>query len=491
MRVEGELTPALSIGDDAAGDEGGNVTFTVTLSPVAAADVTATWTASIQSDDTAVLADDLGSATGTLTVKAGEPTGTFTVPTAQDATDEENETFTVTLSGVSENALIEKATAKGTINDDDEPPVLSVTAVDSEVIEGESATFTVTLSPASGKRVSVFAISGTEASLGHTATREKDYPPHEEVLTFEPGEISKTVTLATTDDELDEADEETFGLSVSFPTNATLEGGGLVHSLTATATISDNDDLPTLSVADVSAAEGDGLTFTVTLSAVSGREVTVDWEAATLDAESDDAEEGTDYTADSGTLTFAAAGVEVFDEFGDFVSHTLGGNCGKRSRWPRPRTRTKRRTRPSRWRSRTRRTRRSGTARAKGTINNDDAATLVSNTGQTSSNNASANATRNTFAVQFTTGNNANGYQLDGIGLKIRTYENVTVTVSLYSDDSGSPGSSIFTFDNPPSGITAGAVNTFTPPADDALTYLDGMTPYFIVVSGGARYQRW
>ena len=64
LRVEGELTPALSIGDDAAGDEGGNVTFTVTLSPVAAEDVTATWTASIQSDDTAVLADDLGSATG-------------------------------------------------------------------------------------------------------------------------------------------------------------------------------------------------------------------------------------------------------------------------------------------------------------------------------------------------------------------------------------------------------------------------------------------
>ena len=482
LRVEGELTPALSI-EDGEGDEGGNVTFTVALSPMAAADVTATWTASIQSVDTAVLADDLEMTTGTLTVKAGEPTGTFTVPTAQDNTDEENETFTVTLSGASENALIAEATAQGTINDDDEPPVLSVTAVDLEVIEGESATFTVTLVPASGKRVTVFAISDTDASLGHTATGGKDYSIYEDVLTFEPGEISKTVTLATTDDELDEADEETFGLSVSFPANATLEGGVLVHSLTATVTISDNDDLPTLSVADVSAAEGDGLTFTVTLSAVSGRDVTVDWTAAAFAELSDSATSGTDFTADSGTLTFAPAGFEVFNELGDFVSYTLGearktftvattedadeeenetftvtlSNASNAS---------------------------IAEATAKGMINNDDAATLVSNTEQTSSSSASANATRNTFAVQFTTGDNANGYKLDSIGLKVSTYENVAVTVSLYSDDSGSPGSSIFTFDNPPSGITAGAVNTFTSPDDDVLTHLDAMTPYFIVVSG-------
>ena len=201
FRVEGELTPALSI-EAGSGEEGGNVTFTARLSPMAAQDVTATWTASVWSGDTAVLADDLGSmTTGRLTVKAGETTGTFTVPTAQDNTDEENETFTVTLTDPSSNTLIAEATAQGTINDD-APPVLSVAAVDAE--------------------------------------------------------------------------------------------------------------------------EGDGLTFTVTLSAVSGREVTVDWEAATLDAEGDDAKDGTDYTAGSGTLTFAPEGVAVFNELGEFVSHTPG-----------------------------------------------------------------------------------------------------------------------------------------------------------------------
>ena len=173
LRVEGELTPALSI-EDGAGDEGGNVTFTVALSPMAAADVTATWTASMESGDTAVLADDLEMTTGTLTVEAGEPTGTFTVATAQDNTDEENETFTVTLTNPSSNALIAEATAQGTINDDDDPPVLSVAAVDAEVTEGESATFTLTLTPASGKRVSVGVASSDFSSS--TATQGADFP---------------------------------------------------------------------------------------------------------------------------------------------------------------------------------------------------------------------------------------------------------------------------------------------------------------------------
>ena len=320
FRVEGELTPALSI-EDGEGEEGGNVTFTVALFPMAAQDVTATWTASMGSGDTAVLADDLGSmTTGTLTVRAGDPTGTFTVPTAQDHTDEENETFTVTLTNPSSNALIAEATAQGTINDDDDPPVLSAAAVDAEVTEGESATFVLTLTPASGKRLTV--PWNAQTATDDTATMNADFPQDGGLLVFEPGDISKTVTVPTTDDALDEEDEETFSLGLGTPNNMTYEGGASV--LFVPATILDNDDPPTLSVADVSAEEGDGLTFTVRLSAVSGRDVTVDWEAATLDAEGDDAEDGTDYTAGSGTLTFAPAAVAVFDEFGSFVSHTLG-----------------------------------------------------------------------------------------------------------------------------------------------------------------------
>ncbi|MXV91122.1 MAG: hypothetical protein F4004_10650, partial [Acidimicrobiia bacterium] len=60
--------------------------------------------------------------------------------------------------------------------------------------------------------------------------------------------------------------------------------------------------LPSLSVADMSVAEGTAsVTMTVTLSATSTSQVTVDY--ATSD---DTATAGSDYTAVSGTLTFAA-----------------------------------------------------------------------------------------------------------------------------------------------------------------------------------------
>ena len=97
--------PTLSVGD-AAGTEGGNVTFTATLSATATADVMATWTASIGTGDSATAADLGTTKTGPVMVTAGQTTGTFMVPTAPDATSEGNETFTVTLSGVSSNAQL-------------------------------------------------------------------------------------------------------------------------------------------------------------------------------------------------------------------------------------------------------------------------------------------------------------------------------------------------------------------------------------------------
>ena len=61
------------------------------------------------------------------------------------------------------------------------------------------------------------------------------------------------------------------------------------------------DEGPAVSVSDVSGTEGDAIEFTVSLSAASGRQVTVRY--ATSDGT---AESGTDFTAASGTLTFAA-----------------------------------------------------------------------------------------------------------------------------------------------------------------------------------------
>ncbi len=126
---------------DAQAEEGEDMTFTVQLSKTTGTDVTADWTASIERGDTAAAAD-LGSTTrGTVTVAAGSRTGTFNVATADDATDEENETFTVRLSNLSSNSQIGDPGATGTIIDDDVSPfepatIRSVTVVSGPVADG-------------------------------------------------------------------------------------------------------------------------------------------------------------------------------------------------------------------------------------------------------------------------------------------------------------------------------------------------------------------
>ena len=70
------------------------------------------------------------------------------------ALDEDDETFTVTLSGQSSHASIADGSGTGTITDDDpEPSIASIS--DATVAEGNTgtvdATITVTLSAASGK----------------------------------------------------------------------------------------------------------------------------------------------------------------------------------------------------------------------------------------------------------------------------------------------------------------------------------------------------
>ena len=130
--------PLVSVWDAQAG-EGEDMTFTVWLSKTTGTDVTADWTASIESGDTAAAAD-LGSTTrGAVTVAAGSRTGTFSVATADDATDEENETFTVRLSNLSSNSQIGDPGATGTIIDDDVSPFEPATIRSVTVVSGPGA----------------------------------------------------------------------------------------------------------------------------------------------------------------------------------------------------------------------------------------------------------------------------------------------------------------------------------------------------------------
>ena len=174
-------------------------------------------------------------------------------------------------------------------------PTVSVTTP-AAVTEGDNVTFTVSLSPASTEDVTVNWSTGSLPT--NTATADVDYIGNDGILTFSPGEVAKTVTVETTDDLLDEEDAETFIVALSVFDTATFSGG--VANMRVTATINDNDPVPSVTVDDAMADEGEIAVFTVTLSAMSGREVTVDY--ATADGS---ATAGSDYTGSNGTLTIA------------------------------------------------------------------------------------------------------------------------------------------------------------------------------------------
>ena len=111
------------------------------------------------------------------------------------------------------------------------------------------------------------------ATANGTATAPADYAAASGTLDFAPGETSKTVTVAVKGDALDEMDE-TLTVHLSAAVEATIARADAV------GTISDDDPPPALSVAGGAVQEGDvgsrPLTFTVALSAASGRSVTVD-----------------------------------------------------------------------------------------------------------------------------------------------------------------------------------------------------------------------
>ena len=112
VEVAKAATPALSV-SDARAAEGEAVEFTVSLSAASAEEATVDYATS---DGTAESGTDYTGASGTLTFAAGATTQTVRVETAGDSTDEDDETFALTLSNPS-GATLSNASATGTIED--------------------------------------------------------------------------------------------------------------------------------------------------------------------------------------------------------------------------------------------------------------------------------------------------------------------------------------------------------------------------------------
>ena len=177
--VDDERAPSLSVADATAPESAGYVDFEVTLASQVDSEVTVDYaTVALTSGSNRAaegtdcfVSGDYEDTSGTLTFPAGDVSGTVSVPICQDATDEEDETFTLRLSNSSSSIPITRSTATGTIEDSDDPPELSVAAV-APVAEGAGPMqFTVTLSTASAKTVTVrYATTDVEAEAGKDFT---------------------------------------------------------------------------------------------------------------------------------------------------------------------------------------------------------------------------------------------------------------------------------------------------------------------------------
>ena len=160
----------------------------------------------------------------------------------------------------------------------------------------KNATFTVTLSAASTSPVTVhYATSNGTARAGSDYVAVPDT-----LITFAPGQISKTIDVSIIGDTTVEPNA-TFAVNLSNATGATIADAQGI------GTITDNDSVsaPTLSINNVAVTEGDNgaknATFIVTLSATSNSPVTVSYATANGNATA-----GSDYTAKTGTLTIPA-----------------------------------------------------------------------------------------------------------------------------------------------------------------------------------------
>jgi hypothetical protein len=269
----------------------GTATFKVTLSTASLGVTTVDYTTAT---GTATSPADFEAKSGSLTFPAGETERTVAVPLVGDAADEPDELFVLRLTAAPSQPAVGDGEGQATIvNDDATFSVDDVTVLEKSGTTS-TATFGITLSNASVAQRQV-----SYATADGTATAPADYQAKSGILTFAPGEIRKTIDVVIVGDLLDE-DAEDLKLQLT----AMVGVGPAVSDGEGIATITDDDATPSFSVANVAVTEGTGApvaaSFTVSLSAASGRTTTVGYATADGTATAPD-----DYTAASGTLTFA------------------------------------------------------------------------------------------------------------------------------------------------------------------------------------------
>ena len=261
VQVDVVAAPSVSIAvSPASVSEDGltNLTYTVTRSANLASDTVVNLT----TGGTATSGVDYTGGVATVTIPSGATTATVTINPTVDGTVENNETVILTVSAGTGYTVGAPASATGTILNDDVPSATIAVSPAAVAEDGvPNLVYTVTLNQAA------FSATTVNYTIGGTAANGADYATVASPLVIAAGNTTGTILVDPTADATIEADE-TVILTLAAGAGYTV---GVPSSATGTIL---NDDLPNLTINDVTASEGNAgitnFTFTVSLSAPAG-----------------------------------------------------------------------------------------------------------------------------------------------------------------------------------------------------------------------------
>jgi len=288
----GSSQPRISVAPLTVGESNGFIDLPVRLHAPSTLPVTVSY----DSSNSTAGGNDHVYPGGTLIFQPGETLKTVRVQLRDDTGAEPPELFFFTLRNAV-NATIETPAVPVTVVDNDtvvETPRLFVDDVHVDEKQG-TAQFVVRLGRDLGEAANgVVTVAYT--TRDGTALAGQDYAARSGTLSFQPGEVTKTITVDLIDDGLAEPTER-FGLVLAAPVNAAL---GDAHAAAQIA-LSDGPggSQPRVEVSPVTVSEGDRFVdLPVRLHAPTTLPVTVSYDSANSTAG------GNDYVYPGGTLVF-------------------------------------------------------------------------------------------------------------------------------------------------------------------------------------------
>ena len=254
VNVADNDVPELSISGGSGITEGGTASFTITASPAPASPLTV---------KVGVSENGSFGASGAVTITVSGASTTYTISTTDDNVDEADGSVTATLQDGT-GYTVSSSNGAATVNvADDDVPELSISG-GSGITEGGTASFTIMASPAPASPITVKVGVSQNGDFGASGA-----------ATITVSGATTTYTIATTDDNADEADGSV---------TATLKDGtGYTVSSTqgaATVDVADDDDAPVVTPV-LSISGGSGITeggtasFTITASPAPASPITV------------------------------------------------------------------------------------------------------------------------------------------------------------------------------------------------------------------------